>query len=87
MFAENKMDLGEIPAYLLELTQVEEMIIARSHMQIMLHRYHQYFYSGHYVSFMQNAVKTVDMLSNLLFGLDVVVFVVLQPSNQVREGE
>ena len=28
MSAENEMDLGEIPAYLLELTQVEEMIIA-----------------------------------------------------------
>ena len=28
MSVENKMDLGELPAYLLELTQVEEMIIA-----------------------------------------------------------
>jgi hypothetical protein len=28
MSAENEMDPGEIPAYLLELTQVEEMIIA-----------------------------------------------------------
>jgi hypothetical protein len=28
MFADNKIDLGEIPAHLLELTQVEEMIIA-----------------------------------------------------------
>jgi hypothetical protein len=28
MSADNEMDLGEIPAYLLELMQVEEMIIA-----------------------------------------------------------
>ena len=28
MSVENKMDLGDIPAYLPELTQVEEMIIA-----------------------------------------------------------
>jgi hypothetical protein len=54
MSAENEMDLGEIPAYLPELTQVEEMIIARSHVQMMVHRYrgHQYHYSGHCVSFM-----------------------------------
>jgi hypothetical protein len=31
MFAENKINPGKLPAYLLELTQVEEMIIARSH--------------------------------------------------------
>jgi hypothetical protein len=28
---ENEMDLGELPAHLLELTQVEEIIIARSY--------------------------------------------------------
>jgi len=46
MSIENEMDLGEIPAHLLELTQVEEMIIAWSHVQMMVHRYHghQYHY-------------------------------------------
>jgi hypothetical protein len=80
MSADNEMDPGEIPAHLPELTQVEEMIIARSHVQMMLHRYrgHQYFYSGHCVSFMQNNVKTVDMLPNLPSELDIVV---LRPSN------
>jgi len=39
MSAENEMDLGDIPAYLPELTQVEEMIIARSHVQMMVHCY------------------------------------------------
>jgi hypothetical protein len=39
MSVENEMDLGEIPAHLLELTQVEEMIIAQSHVQMMVHCY------------------------------------------------
>jgi hypothetical protein len=39
MSAENEMDLGELPAFLPELTQVEEMIIARSHVQMIVHRY------------------------------------------------
>jgi hypothetical protein len=59
MTAENEMDPGDMPAHLPELTQVEEMIIARSHVQMMVHRYrgHQYHYSGHCVSFMQNTVN------------------------------
>src|SRR5271155_2930136 len=85
MSADNEMDPGEVPAHLPELTQVEEMIIARSHVQMMVHRYrgHQYHYSGHCVSFMQNNVKTVDILPNLPSELDIVV---LRPSNQV-EGD
>jgi hypothetical protein len=80
------MDLGELLAYLLELTQVEEMIIARSHVQMMVYRYrgHQYHYTGHCVSFMQNTVKTVDMLPNLLSELDIVV---LRPSERVIESD
>ena len=86
MSAENEMDPGELPAHLPELTQVEEMIIARCHVQMMVHRYrgHQYHYSGHCVSFMQNTVKTVNMLPNLPSELDIVV---LRPSNQVIDGD
>jgi hypothetical protein len=86
MSAENEMDPGDIPAYLPELTQVEEMIIARSHVQMMVHRYrgHQYHYSGHCVSFMQNTVKMVDVLPNLPAELDIVV---LRPSNQVVKDD
>jgi hypothetical protein len=84
MSADNQMDPGEIPDHLPVLTQVEEMIIARSHVQMLVHRYrgHQYHYSGHCVSFMQNNIKTVDMLPNLPSELDIVV---LRPSNQVME--
>jgi 3-oxoacyl-(acyl-carrier-protein) synthase len=52
MSTENEMDPGDVPAHLPVLIQVEEMIIARSHIQMMVYRYrgHQYHYSGHCVS-------------------------------------
>jgi hypothetical protein len=51
---------------------------------MVLYRYrgHQYHYSGHCVSFMQNMVKTVDTLPNLPSELDVVV---LWPSDHVED--
>ena len=83
MSAENRIDTRVFPAHLPMLTQVEEMIIARSHVQMVLYRYrgYQYHYSGHCVSFMQNMIKTVDMLPNLPSELDVMV---LWPSDQVE---
>src|SRR6195952_3364640 len=86
MSEENNMDPGEVPAYLPELTQIEEMIIARSHVQMMIYRYrgHQYHYTGHCVSFMQNTVKTVDVLPNLPAELDVVV---LRPSDGMVQDD
>jgi len=86
MSTDNRMDPGELPAHLPELTQVEEMIIARSHIQMIVYRYrgHQYHYSGHCVSFMQNTVKTVDVLPNLPAELDIIV---LRPSDQVVNND
>jgi hypothetical protein len=83
MSAENQMDPGVLPAHLPVLTQIEEMVIARSHVQMVLYRYHghQYHYSGHCVSFMQNMIKTVDVLPNLPSELDIVV---LRPSDYVE---
>ena len=40
--AQNQMDPGVLPAYLSMLTQIEEMIIARSHIQMII-----YCYCGH----------------------------------------
>jgi hypothetical protein len=73
--AENNMDPGVLPAHLPILTQVEEIVIARSHIQMVLYHYHghQYHYSGYCISFMQNMIKTVDVLPNLPSELDVVV--------------
>src|SRR5580692_4324264 len=83
MSAENQMDPGVLPAHLPILTQIEEMIITRLHVQIVLHRYHghQYHYLGHCVSFMQNMIKTVDVLPNLPSELDIVV---LRPLGNVE---
>ena len=73
--AENKMDPGIVPAHLPALTQIEEMVIARSHVQMMIKRYwgHQYHYTGHCVSFAQEIVKTVSTLFNLLKELDIIL--------------
>jgi hypothetical protein len=67
MSAKNQIDPGVLPAHLPVLTQIEEIVIARSHDQIVLYCYrsHQYHYLGHCVSFMQNIVKMVDVLPNL----------------------
>ena len=75
MSAENEMDPGDLLADLPELTQVEEMVIARSHVQMIVHRYrgHQYHYPGHCVIFVQNTAKTLDILPNLPSQLDVVI--------------
>jgi hypothetical protein len=37
--ADNEMDLGIVPAHLPALTQIEEMVIAQSHVQMMIKRY------------------------------------------------
>ena len=38
MSADNQMDLGIVPSHLPELTQVEEMVIARAHVQMLVKR-------------------------------------------------
>ena len=80
MSVNNEMDPGDIPAHLPALTQVEEMVIARAHVQMLLKRGHQYQYTGHCVSFMQNIIKTVDVLPLLPSELDIVL---LKPSESV----
>ena len=86
MSTDNKIDLGEVLAHLLVLIQVEEIIIACSHVQMLVHQYqgHQYHYSGHCVSFMQSNVKTVNMLPNLPSKLNIVVLWLL---NQLIEND
>ena len=75
MSAENDMDPGDIPSYLPELSQIEEEIIARYHVQMSVRKYRgqQYKYTGHCVSFIQDTIKTVSVLPNLPADLDVVV--------------
>ena len=75
MSTENNMDPGTVPRHLPELTQVEEMVIARAHVQMLVKRVrgHQYHYTGHCVTFLQNIVRTVDVLPNLPEELDIVL--------------
>ena len=72
---ENKMDPGIVPAHLPALTQIEEMVIAWSYVQMMIKRYwgHQYHYTGHCVSFAQEIVRTVSILPNLLEEIDIIL--------------
>src|SRR3981189_3355396 len=86
MSVENNMDPGVVPSYLPELSQVEEMVIARAHVQMLLKRVrgHQYQYTGHCVSFMQNIVKTVDVLPTLPSELDIVL---LRPSESLTDPD
>jgi hypothetical protein len=82
MSAENNMDPGSVPSHLPELTKVEEIVIARAqHVQMLVKRVrgHQYQYTGHCVSFMQDIVRTVDVLPSLPHELDIVL---LRPSDK-----
>jgi hypothetical protein len=73
--AENNIDLGIVLAYLLALSQIEEMVVACSYMQMMIKRYqgYQYHYTGYCVSFTQEIVRTVSILLNLLEELDIIL--------------
>ena len=53
MSADNNIDPGIVPSHLPELTQVEEIVIVRAYVQILVKRVcsHQYHYTGHCVSF------------------------------------
>jgi hypothetical protein len=82
MFSENRMDPRVFLAYLLILTQIEEMIIAKLHVQMVLYHYrsYQYHYSRYCMSFIQNMIKMVNILLNLPSELDIVI---LQSSDHV----
>jgi hypothetical protein len=51
------------------------MVIARAHVQMLVKRVrgHQYQYTGHCVTFMQDIVRTVSVLPNLPSELDIVL--------------
>lgn len=86
MSAENNMDPGVVPSHLPELSQVEEMVIARAHVQMLVKRVrgHQYHYTGHCVTFTQNIVRTINVLPNLPSELDIVLL--RPPENHTDDG-
>ncbi|RKK07529.1 hypothetical protein BFJ65_g17734 [Fusarium oxysporum f. sp. cepae] len=78
--AENQLDFGLIPAFLPQLTIVEEMLIARVHvfMNVMQVRGQQYKYRGHIVHFLRDVGKVYRQLPLLPAELDVIL---LRPPN------
>ena len=72
---ENNMDPGVVPDCLRDLTQMEEMIIAKAHCHMIIKRVrgHQYHYTGHAVCFWQNNVTFIDTLPSLPKHVDIVL--------------
>jgi hypothetical protein len=86
MFTANNIDLKAILDYLPELSQLKKIIITCLHVQIVVfwYRRHQYHYSGHYISFIQNTVKTVNILPNLPAKLNIVLIRPLNTGGNIR---
>jgi hypothetical protein len=86
MSTANNIDLRAVSDHLSELSQLEKIIIARLHVQMVVFRYrrHQYHYLGHCVSFMQNTVKTVNILPNFPAELDIVLIRPLNTGGDIR---
>ena len=61
----NEMDPGEVPTYLPELSQAEEMLITHAHVHVEAKRIrgHQYQYTGHTVCFINNTIKLYNQCS------------------------
>jgi hypothetical protein len=80
------MDPGEVPSWLPILTQMEEMLIARVHVHLLVKRFrgHQYQYSGHCVSFMQNEANIIDELPTLPQDANILI---LRPANKTEEEQ
>ncbi|KAJ6437024.1 hypothetical protein O9K51_10321 [Purpureocillium lavendulum] len=78
--AENQLDFGSTPAFLPQLTKVEEMLIAPVHVfvNVMQVRGQQYKYRGHIVHFLRDVGKVYRQLPLLPPELDVIL---LRPPN------
>ena len=70
---ENNADVGFVPEHLPQLTDFEEMLIARVHvhLQVWQVKGQQYKYKSHIVNFMQNTPKVYDKLPLLPAELNV----------------
>jgi hypothetical protein len=77
---ENALDFGAVPSHLPELSQVEEMLIARVHVHVQVFQYRgqQYKYSGHVINFLRDVGSVYSQLPLLPADLDVVI---LRPRN------
>jgi hypothetical protein len=71
----NEMDPGPMPLGLEQLTQIEEMLIARVHCfsEVRQVRGVQYKYKGHIVNFLTNTAKVYNRLPLLPEDVDVII--------------
>jgi hypothetical protein len=69
------MDPGVAPGCLGDLTQMEEIVIAKAHCHMIVKRVRcrQYHYTGHAVCFWQNNVTFIDTLPSLPNYVDIVL--------------
>lgn len=76
----NSMDPGPMPHILPELSQVEEMLIARMHCFVEVRQVHgqQYKYRGHICNFLTNAGKIYNTLPLLPEDLQIII---IRPKN------
>ena len=81
------MNPGEQPYVLQQLTQVEEMLIARVNpiLQVTHARGGQYKYSGHTISFPQDITTIAKYLPRMISNLDIVIVKRKNPSEKAYE--
>lgn len=81
------MDPGEQPYVLQQLTQVEEMLIARVNpiLQVTHARGGQYKYSGHTISFPQDITTIAKYLPRMISDLDILIVKRQNPSEKAYE--
>ncbi|OTB00584.1 hypothetical protein M426DRAFT_15391 [Hypoxylon sp. CI-4A] len=79
--AQNRMDFGEVPAELPQLSQVEEMLIAKVHVdaEIRQHRGMQHRYKGHICYLLRDVGKVYRVLVLLPRNLAIIL---IAPSNE-----
>ncbi|KAM4063873.1 ATP-dependent DNA helicase PIF1 [Hirsutella rhossiliensis] len=81
---ENNLDLGSVPNELPELSQVEEMLIARVHVHIQVFQYRgqQYKYRGHVINFLRDIGHVYTQLPLLPRELDIIIIRPRDSTNQ-----
>ena len=84
MSAQNHMDPGDVPSHLPQLTQIEEILIARVHSAVELWqaRGQQWKYKGHVIHFLRDVAKVYDQLPLLPEDIDVVL---LRPAGHAAD--
>ena len=81
---ENALHFGVVPPQLPELSQTEEMLIARVHVHVQVFQYRgqQYKYRGHVINFLRDTGSVYSQLPLLPSDLDIII---LRPRNTTNQ--